>query len=266
MHPRKHHYVPIFYLKQWAGKDGRVVEYSRPYRDVKALRKYPAATGYQIDLYTLDGLPAEKAQTLESDFLRPIDGRAAEALRALICDDDTPWDVEMRSVWSRFLLSLIRRHPNSIRRLAEANRLELDRLGLASSTNTASTSAIFGRLIQSLIDSPNVGGFINGMRWSVVTTNDSNYQFLTADNPVIYTNGIKYPQSHIALPIAPNKLFVCTNTEDAELRLRALPQNELVQQVNSLMAGQAAKYVYGTDDRQLRFVANRLDRRPFVKP
>jgi hypothetical protein len=31
----KHHYVPVFYTKEWAGLDGRVCEYSRPFREVK---------------------------------------------------------------------------------------------------------------------------------------------------------------------------------------------------------------------------------------
>ena len=26
--PRDHHFIPAFYLKQWAGPDGKVIEYA----------------------------------------------------------------------------------------------------------------------------------------------------------------------------------------------------------------------------------------------
>jgi hypothetical protein len=31
----KHHFIPVFYTKEWGGPDGRVCEYSRPYDVVK---------------------------------------------------------------------------------------------------------------------------------------------------------------------------------------------------------------------------------------
>ena len=36
---QKHHYLPVFYLKQWAGPDRRLCEFSRPHKVVK-----PSAT------------------------------------------------------------------------------------------------------------------------------------------------------------------------------------------------------------------------------
>jgi hypothetical protein len=32
----KHHYIPVFYLKQWTNRDGILCEYSRKYKEVKA--------------------------------------------------------------------------------------------------------------------------------------------------------------------------------------------------------------------------------------
>jgi hypothetical protein len=31
----RHHYIPIFYLKQWARDDGMLCEFSKPYDSVK---------------------------------------------------------------------------------------------------------------------------------------------------------------------------------------------------------------------------------------
>jgi hypothetical protein len=42
--------------------------------------------------------------------------------------------------------------------------------------------------------------------------------------------------------------------------IRSSNPRELMAQVNDRVASQARKFVYGTDDSQLRFVANRLGR------
>jgi hypothetical protein len=55
----KHHYLPKFYLKQWAtGLDGRLCEFSMPYDTVKPKRVHPDGTGYEPDLYNFNTLPA----------------------------------------------------------------------------------------------------------------------------------------------------------------------------------------------------------------
>jgi hypothetical protein len=73
--PRKHHYIPAFYLKQWAGADKKVCEYKRaaPYKIVPH-RRAPEGTGYERDLYRLDGAPAPVAQAFERTFLAALDG------------------------------------------------------------------------------------------------------------------------------------------------------------------------------------------------
>jgi hypothetical protein len=55
----KHHYIPVFYLKQWAQTDGQICEFSRPYKEVKPRRTYPDGTGYVRGLYTFRELSAE---------------------------------------------------------------------------------------------------------------------------------------------------------------------------------------------------------------
>ena len=68
----KHHYIPVFYLKRWTGSDGRLCVYCRPYVRVKANRKHPDATGYEYDLYVIEGAGAETAGHLEGRFLRRL--------------------------------------------------------------------------------------------------------------------------------------------------------------------------------------------------
>jgi hypothetical protein len=56
--PRKHHYVPVCYLKQWVKTDDRrLCEHKLiPGYGVKPRRTSPDGTGYQVDLYRIDGV------------------------------------------------------------------------------------------------------------------------------------------------------------------------------------------------------------------
>jgi hypothetical protein len=56
-------------------------------------------------------------------------------------------------------------------------------------------------------------------------------------------------------------LFVATNNEETENNIRRADPTMRIAQVNGRVASQARKYVYGIDDRQLRFVEKRLGRK-----
>jgi hypothetical protein len=66
------------------------------------------------------------------------------------------------------------------------------------------------------------------------------------------------PRDHLEIPIGPAALFVATNTEESDNIIKSIDPRELMRQVNDRVALQARRFVYGTDDRHLRFVANRL--------
>jgi hypothetical protein len=56
-------------------------------------------------------------------------------------------------------------------------------------------------------------------------------------------------------------LFVATNTAEMEHTIRNMNPRQLMEQVNNRAASQARKkYVWGSDDTQLRFVRNRFGR------
>jgi hypothetical protein len=112
--PRKHHYVPAFYLKHWIGADGRLCEHKRVYGKVAPRKTSPDGTGYQKDLYRADGLPEEDANRLESKFMHMLDTRACLAHQKLLSGDNTAWDEPKRSAWSRFIMSLLFRNPEAV--------------------------------------------------------------------------------------------------------------------------------------------------------
>jgi hypothetical protein len=106
-----------------------------------------------------------------------------------------------------------------------------------------------------------MGGHLNQMRWSVVTFKRERHTLLTSDRPIIMTNGIIGKKDHLALPIGPRMLFIAANNIETENMIRTIDPGILMAQVNHRVASQARKYVYGNDDKQLRFIENRLGRK-----
>jgi hypothetical protein len=80
---QNHHYIPVFYLKQWSGTDGRLCEFSRPYKAIKPRMTHPDGAGYIRGLYTFSGLAPAMVDFLEEQFFRGADDRASGALREL---------------------------------------------------------------------------------------------------------------------------------------------------------------------------------------
>jgi Protein of unknown function (DUF4238) len=72
----KHHYIPKFYLKQWAGSVGQLCEYKKLPGRIVCRRTFPDGTGYQHDLYRAEGLPEPLAHEMELKFMRMVDTQA----------------------------------------------------------------------------------------------------------------------------------------------------------------------------------------------
>jgi hypothetical protein len=276
----KHHYIPSFYSREWAGQDGRLCEYSRPFRQVKPQSKHPDATGYVRGLYTVPGDEPEVAEHIERNFFRITDNGAAVVAQQLRAPGPVDFSNMDRSSWSRFIISLMLRNPEYVNKMAAEvvsfyaqtdNEEQYQKLRSPDDPPTFEeyvARRIFhpaGRMsayaLQKIIDSPTMGGHLNKMRWSVMTFARERHTLLTSDRPIIMTNGIIGKDDHLALPIGPRKLFITTNNIEAENMIRAIDAGIIMRQINDRVASQARKYVYGDDDSQVRFVENRLGRK-----
>lgn len=267
---QKHHYIPIFYLKQWTSADGRLCEYSRPYDRVKAYRRYPSQTGYCYGLNTLATYPAPVSEIVERKLMQTIDSKAAVALRSLLANNLSALDANGRSSWARFIISLMRRTPEAVKdigsrlrdSIAELHRshtpsegvtaeeLEADLLGLVEQRKAL--------LLQDLMNSPLIGNLLINMRWTVANFAKTKHKLLASDRPFVMTNGIGHPNSHIVVPISPTQCFYAAATIGEELKLRSLSAAQFIFLLNDKMAAQARKFVYGTDDSELDFVTERF--------
>jgi hypothetical protein len=228
--PRKHHYIPVFYLKQWRGTDGRVCEYKRIGTKVVTRRAFPDATGYRKDLYRVDGLPDPIAQAVEQKFMHLVDTEANYALQKLLRGDDAPWDGRMRSAWTRFILSLRFRNPEavsiiksqmvslwaavleSMRRNYEKVRYENDPATFEEyvvRTEREAPLKAAMNLLQGVIDNARVGPAIFDMKWSRVSLADSRISLLTSDRPLDMPHGLGAREAYIALPIGSTHAIRC---------------------------------------------------------
>lgn len=280
----KHHFIPIFYSKQWAGPDGRLCEFSRPYDVVKPRLTHPDGTGYVRGLYRLPDAPSGKEEVIETKLMRSIDDWAAKALQRMLEDGTSAGRLDTRPAlgWCQFLYSLIVRTPEHLllikQKLAEMSpeilesvRDEYDDLRTPNDPPTFDEyKARFynkpiavppPRVLINILSSKRVAKGLATMKWVTKRVADARHTLLTSDRPVIMTNGIDRSDAHIVLPISPTKLFIAAKEAPTLRKITSMSSDQIVAISNNKVAEQAYTYVYGVDDRQLRFVANRFGKR-----
>lgn len=97
--PTKHHFNPACSLKPWAGEDDNVCQMRKINGQVIPRRVHPNATGFERDLYRIDGVKPELAQHVETNFFKPLDTEAERALQKILSGDMSPWDGPTSSAW-----------------------------------------------------------------------------------------------------------------------------------------------------------------------
>jgi len=268
---QKHHYIPVFYLKQWMGPKKTVCEFSRPYDRVRTRSPHPDGTGYVRGLYAIDDLDPNVVNAIEDMFLKPSDGMAAEALQSLLQEVPLTHPLRMRHAWTRFLLSLLIRYPEAIAEMKKRLRENVEQIYLKTrqpdepetfaeyeaKLGTNELARVHGKLMMDLMLDSKMGRLIFGMHWGVVAFTNHRHELLTSDRPVV-SNQFPISANHICLPISPTMLFVACATEQAEKEFRALDAGHVMKLMNDFVASRARTYVWGRDASQLRFVENRL--------
>jgi hypothetical protein len=279
--PEKHHYLPVFYLKQWAGLDGRVIRYYRPHREVVAHPISPKSTGYEEGLYSLDGYKPEHRNVIEKTFMGPdVDDPAAETLRIFL--DRRPVSdltLPMRQAWTRFMMSLHVRNPRRVQQVTaqgaealcamltkepeayEAVRKPDDPPTLLDWVERYAPALIpnFGKqLLPGIVTHQATGNEVLRMHWGVLGSSGATPDMLTCDRPLFLSHGINDARCVIALPISPQTIFLASRDQKRLDTLIALESSALIRAANETMVGQAVRYVYGAHNRLVSFVERLL--------
>ena len=82
------------------------------------------------------------------------------------------------------------------------------------------------------------------MIWTIVSV-PSTYTFLTADRPIVMTNGLSRPDSRLAIPIGPRKLFIASNEQAIVDHVVAWKPDDLVSFVNNRVFCKHAAFALG---------------------
>jgi len=280
----KHHYIPVFYSKKWAGLDGRLCEYSRPYDVVKPRRTHPDGTGYVRGLYTLPDAPQGREHIIETHLMGMVDDWAARAHARMLEDGTSVGHMNTRAAlgWCQFLYSLVVRTPEHLllikQKLAEMSPEILegvrDEYPSLRGPNDPLTFDEYKeryankpiavappRVLLDILSSKRVVRALATLKWVTKNVDSADHTLLTSDRPVIITNGIDRPDAHIVLPISPRKLFIAAKEEQMLHQITSMSADQLVTIANEKVSEQAYRYVYGVNDSQLRFVSKRLGKR-----
>lgn len=274
----RHHYIPEFYLRHWLDPNrGQLVEFSRPRPNGPVVDrwKYPKATGYENNLYTIPGLPEKDQTVIEDKFFKIVDNTAADAVRKLILDGELN-DSRSRSTFCRLIISLLRRNPEYIRYITDQwdildqKSMEDVRINyntykkegdpstyeeMLSKSDPHRKHKIFYRLFSKLICSEEIASHMINMIWKVIK-NTGNFNLLTSDRPVLISKGAIHIDFHICISLDPQHLFVATNNMKTMSNITR--SNKVFKNYNDIICKQSSKYIYASDLSQRRFIENRL--------
>jgi hypothetical protein len=277
--PKKHHYLPQFYQRRWAGEDRKVTAYQRYGSKLSILRKSPKGVGYVEELYSI---PSEtdpaKRQRVESQFMRGLDNDAADAL-TFMEQQGAPRDPRRRLGWTRFITSLIHRAPRRLdhfrQRLAEEQNLMLETLKTAypqkRGPNDPATYEEYVALnelrlagwshaefLQTMIDSEKIQSTIYNMFWNKIDLNRLNFPLLTGDLPLIRSNGLGIKGGFLILPISPSSFFIAANRTEVITSFTSQPAKRLGRALNDSIVRQSEIVIIAPNERQTDFINKRF--------
>jgi hypothetical protein len=280
--PRKHHFNPAFYLGRFAGQDGDVREMRLVRGKVVLKSRHPDATGFQRDLYRIEGAPEEHSQHLEVHFMSPLDNGAAKALEKIEAGGKV-WSADERSEWVRFIIGFFFRHPASValikKHIAEVYDIAVEALErnydevrgpndpatfaeAFAKSNPAAAEIHATNMLAELIDNDRLGPTIFEMQWAVLDMKQSKFSILTSDRPLYMPLPLGRPDAYILLPISPTKYFIAARQRATIEALNKLDKTKVVREVNTAIVQQAREFVWGCDDSQKGFVEKHFAKLP----
>lgn len=272
-----HHFTPVFYLENWiVGPESRLVEYARRgHGPITPRWTGPRGTGYDRYLYdSTDG----SAPSLEAEFMMPADTHAATAIKMFMQPGKTlEWTRKERSAWSRFIMSMLMRHPDDVAelmRLVEDDwtnltgevREQYRRRWQEGMPETAEEWWDQNRAeyretarlqwLRAMIDNEGVGRRINAMSWNVANVRNGKHRLLTSDRPVCMTDTLDELDAFIMMPLTPTKLFIAVRRMETLAKIQQLETDDLIAEVNREVVQKAHRFVFASDMSETRFVLN----------
>lgn len=261
--PRKHHYLPEWYLSRWQrpfNKEDVIWEFARvgPRKQLRSRYRHPAATGYAKDLYTIPIEGHEDPSEIETKLLQVIDDRGAKAVAMAEINQKAGPEDKIGLV--QFMLSMIHRSPERIEFLERTLAERLADNPLFADADDSSYRAGALDVFVDLVQSPLMINRMMELSVFVITIGDGGYDLLTGDSPIMMSNGLAHKDAFIMLPTGPKTLIMLAQSEAVPKHLARHDGKVLSRAMNDAIAVQAKKLVFGSDKKQQRFIDNRLNR------
>ncbi len=272
---RRHHYVPKFLLRPWAGEDGLMSGYrwncSR--NEVECKRRSPRRFCYEMDAWMLDEHELGR-DTLERHRFSPLDNAGAKARDILLTDGPKALDEHGRRDFAKLLWSLEERQPSVVsQRRNTPTEIDNDKEIVAlmdeygfQGTPSEAYKEVTGKSLRDQVltetltdwsDNPrNVEALINMPR-TVATVRGRAVSLILSDHPLLVPSGNIFPDVICVLPLNPQTIFIVS---DRRVGLEGQLTSVAARKVNVWSAQQARKYVFSADDSHRRWLGKYLPR------
>lgn len=277
--PKKHHFVPAFYLRGWERPEvnGKLIEcrnldpHPVAYKDVTSEN-----TGYRKHLYSKT---TSEIDVLDHSFehvvMSRLDNDAAKVLPMFLSDRHS-LNTTSKRTWASFLYTQLRRGPIDKKtdtttrknmwnrptqeqqqwysnvRLPEMPETFADLL--AATPHYEHDEMFFDAFEREIFNSP-VLEFLMSLRWEVRKLINPKFPLLTADQPVFCNNRLGHKDGLIYMPLSPSALFFALpKTSKAHEILDNGSENNVVRFCNKSMVEGADEYVWTNYDGHKLFI------------
>lgn len=262
-----HHYVPQFYLRQWAEPDGRIpnVRWLNG-RAIPGFIKSSKGTGFEPDLYAQEHVAPEDRHKVETDFFGVLDDKAAKIHARLIRREPFIFTAEERMDWSIFLVAANARTPDIVRHLkteltaALRTKLEKDperveqELGykpdftltewVEKNAPSQLSNFYLSMLLKFIVREDVVQRYMD-MEWTVHEPPSRHKEFLTCDRPLWYYQRPEHPNFTVMMTLSPKTVFIGSSSTEQAQRFISTTAMLLVRRVNESVFNKAQERVYG---------------------
>lgn len=276
------HFVPEFVLREWhTGPDARLSVFRWVHDGLRHDRHSAKVCAKGRHLWSMQRAGQSPDVSIERDFFGPvIDDKAASVHRALLQSEPDTLSAEARSIWSRFLLSLLARNPSFVEQLRvkgnDVLRNGLDMIPDALmdlreedpegslrdwlETNMPSVFEDYGAYcLEDLVFSDRLNAILRSAWWVRRDVEQAKFDLIVSDRPLVVVgslDGIFFA----SMPLSPKSALLVTNSAQALVEAHKRGVDDLVRTMNTASVLAAHTYVYATDRKQQSLVLKYLNR------
>jgi Protein of unknown function (DUF4238) len=252
--PKKHHYLPEFYLKRWA-VDGKLFRYERPRGangELHCSHKSPAAVGYIPNLYQIpDQEDPKESQSLELNLFQKIDDRAAAAFQKFDRFDGQIEPTESDHLaLCQFTISLLHRTPKRL----DALKIQLSNeqigapfAGMMGEEYDVKLKSTTNRLLELLVLSDDYLPIFSRFKAGRIISRGTSKTFLTSDRPMTASSPMLGPDSFMILPYAPDRILLFANKKSIIDSFSAQKSDILVKGINEAIVEQSENLIISSN-------------------